>query len=106
MKKPITALVAAGALGLAMVTTTQPARAMNPWTAAAWFVGGMFTAAVLAPAFRPAYAYAGGPAYAYAGTGYGYGYGPTYASWSGGADCYTTRVRRGGVWRNARVCIQ
>ncbi len=102
MKKPITALVAAGALGLAMVTTTQPARAMDPWTAAAWFVGGMFTAAVLAPAFRPAYAYAG-PAYGYAGVWPAYA---TYGSYGGGVDCYTTRVLRGGVWRNARVCIQ
>lgn len=104
MKKPITALVAAGALGLAMVSTTQPARAMDPWTAAAWFVGGMFTAAIFAPAFRPAYAYAGGPAYAYAGTGYGFG--PTYASWGASQQCYMTRVRSGGMWRNARVCLQ
>ena len=106
MKKPITALVAAGALGLAMVTTTQPARAMDPWTAAAWFVGGMFTAAILAPAFRPAYAYAGGPAYAYAGpVGVGVGWGPTYASWAAPQQCYWTRVRQGGFWRNARVCF-
>ncbi len=104
MKKPITALVAAGALGLAMVTTTQPARAMDPWTAAAWFVGGMFTAAVLAPAFRPAYAYAGGPAYAYAGP-VGVGWGPTYASWAAPQRCYWTRIRNGGFWRNARVCF-
>jgi hypothetical protein len=104
MKKPITALVAAGALGLAMVSTTQPARAMDPWTAAAWFVGGMFTAAVLAPAFRPAYAYAGGPAYAYAGSP-GYGYGATYASWAAPQQCYWTRIRHVGVWRNARVCF-
>jgi hypothetical protein len=102
MKKPITALVAAGALGLAMVATTQPARAMDPWTAAAWFVGGMFTAAILAPAFRPAYA-STGPAYGYAGAGVW----PTYASWGAPPQqCYVTTVRRGGVWRNARVCLQ
>jgi hypothetical protein len=102
MKKPITALVAAGALGLAMVSTTQPARAMDPWTAAAWFVGGMFTAAILAPAFRPAYAYAG--PYAYAGSP-GYGYGATYASFGAPQQCYWTRIRNGGMWRNARVCF-
>lgn len=101
MKKPITALVAAGALGLAMVSTTQPARAMDPWTAAAWFVGGMFTAAVFAPAFRPAYAWAG-PSYAYAGGG---GFGPTYASWGAPQQCYWTRIRHRGMWRNARVCF-
>ena len=101
MKKPITALVAAGALGLAMVTTTQPARAMDPWTAAAWFVGGMFTAAILAPAFRPAYAWAG-PAYAYAGP---VTPGPTFVGWAAPQQCYWTRVRQGGFWRNARVCF-
>lgn len=101
MKKPVTALVAAGALGLAMVSTTQPARAMDPWTAAAWFVGGMFTAAVLAPAFRPAYASAG-PAFAFAGP---VGPGPTFVGWGPQQQCYWTRIRHGGMWRNARVCF-
>lgn len=102
MKKPITALVAAGALGLAMVSTTQPARAMDPWTAAAWFAGGLFTAAVLAPAFRPAYAYAPGPAFA---STVGFGWGPTYAAWAAPQQCYWTRIRHRGMWRNARVCF-
>jgi hypothetical protein len=96
MKKPITAVVAAGALGLAMVSTTQPARAMDPWTAAAWFVGGMFVAgAVVAPA------------YGYPYRGYGYaapvGYAPAY-SWSAPQQCYPTQIRRNGVWRSARLC--
>lgn len=87
MKKPITALVAAGALGLALVSTTQPASAMDPWTAAAWFVGGMFVAGAIAPAYGYPYGYRG--AYAYAG--------PPSA-------CYPATIRRHGHWRNVRVC--
>lgn len=86
MKKPLTALVAAGALGLALVATTQPARAMDPWTAAAWFVGGLFVGgAIVAPA-------------------YGYPYGYAAYGWAGPQRCYWTRIQRHGVWHNARVC--
>jgi hypothetical protein len=97
MEKPITALVAAGALGLAMVSTTQPARAMDPWTAAAWFIGGMFVAgAVVAPA------------YGYSHRGYGYaapiGYAPAYSAWAAPQQCYWTKIRRAGMLRDARVC--
>jgi hypothetical protein len=110
MKKPLTALVAAGSLALATVATTQPARAMDPWTAAAWFVGGLFVGGwILAPAFGTrAYAYAGpyGSAYGYSAPyGYsGYGYAPLYASYGASQRCYPARVQRQGVWHNIRVC--
>jgi hypothetical protein len=101
MKKPITALVAAGALGLSLVSTTQPASAMDPWTAAAWFVGGMFVAGAIAPA----YGYSYGQPYGYRG-GYAYagGYPGTYAYAGPQAACYPATIRRHGQWRNVRVC--
>lgn len=97
MKKPLTALVVAGALGLALVSTTQPARAMDPWTAAAWFVGGMFVAGAIAPAYGYPYGHRYGHQahYAYAAPGYG---------WSAPQECYPATIRRHGQWRNVRVC--
>ena len=82
MTRTLTTLTAAGALVAATLVTT-PARAMDPWTAAAWFVGGLFVAGLFwapyARAARP-YGYAG--AYGYApGSAYGYsaGYSPGYS---------------------------
>jgi hypothetical protein len=83
MTRTLTTLTAAGALVAATLVTT-PARAMDPWTAAAWFVGGLFVAGLFwapyARAARP-YGYAG--AYGYApGSAYGYsaGYSPGYST--------------------------
>ena len=94
MKKPIMALAAAGTLGLASVATPQSAHAMDPWTAAAWFVGGLFVGAAIAPAYGHAY---GHPA------SYRYGYAPVHAAW-GPQHCYATLIRRGNIWREARAC--
>ena len=95
MKKSLTALVAAGALGLALVSTTQPARAMDPWTAAAWFVGGMFVGgAIVGPAYGSPYGYRSSYAYA-APVGYG---------WSAPRECHPATIRRHGHWRNVQVC--
>ncbi len=95
MKKPVTAIVAAGVLGLASVAAPQPAHAVDPWTAAAWFVGGLFVgAAVLAPGYGYAYGYR---------THYPYGYAPGYAAYDP-QHCYATKIKRGGAWRKARVC--
>ena len=91
MKKPITALVAAGALGLTLVSTTQPASAMDPWTVAAWFVGGMFVAGAIAPAYGYSY-------------GHPYGYRGTYAYAGPQPACYPATIRRHGHWRNVRIC--
>lgn len=104
MKKTLTTLTAAAAFGLATVVAPAPANAMDPWTAAAWFVGGMFVGGMVA-----------GPAFASSPYGYRYAYAPTYAAWGpawgptaawGPAPtrCYWTTVRRGGVWRNAQIC--
>ena len=69
MTRTLTTLTAAGALVAATLVTT-PARAMDPWTAAAWFVGGLFVAGL----FWAPYARAARP-YGYAGA---YGYAPGY----------------------------
>jgi hypothetical protein len=99
MKKPIAALVAASALGLAMAATTQPARAMDPWTAAAWFVGGMFVAGAVA---APAYGYHYGDPYGHR-RGYAYA-APAAYGWSGRQECYPATIRRHGQWHNVSVC--
>jgi hypothetical protein len=93
MKKPVMALVASGALALATVSATKPAHAIDPWTAAAWFVGGLFVGGAIV-----------GPAYGY-GYGYGapYAYAPAYAGWAP-ERCYATKIKQGGVWYPARVC--
>jgi hypothetical protein len=109
MKRSLTALAAAGALGLALVSTTQPARAMDPWTAAAWFVGGMFVGGVVAPAYANAY---GNPygSYGYRSADYGsYGYrtasyAPVSYGWTPPQECFPATIRRHGQWRNVRVC--
>ena len=44
MTRTLTTLTAAGALVAATLVSTTPARAMDPWTAAAWFVGGAVVA--------------------------------------------------------------
>jgi hypothetical protein len=101
MKKPITALVAAGALGLSLVSTTQPASAMDPWTAAAWFVGGMFVAGAVAPA----YGYSYGQPYGYRG-GYAMRVAILEPTPMRDRRRPVTRrtIRRHGHWRNVRVC--
>jgi hypothetical protein len=43
MTRTLTTLTAAGALCVATLAAT-PARAMDPWTAAAWFAGGVLVA--------------------------------------------------------------
>lgn len=111
MRKSVTAVVAAGALGLASVSATQPAHAMDPWTAAAWFIGGMFVGgAIIAPAYaRSAYGYA---TYGYAPYGYAspyaysgpYTYAPVYNTAWATPRCYATQIRRGSAWYPARVC--
>jgi hypothetical protein len=101
MTRTLTTLTAAGALVAATLVTTTPARAMDPWTAAAWFVGG----AVVAGLFWAPYAYArpyGYAAYGYAGP-YGYGYAGPYAYASTGS-CYPAQVYTAGVYRTVRIC--
>jgi hypothetical protein len=96
MKKTLTTLTAAAALGVATVAVPAPSNAMDPWTAAAWFVGGVFVGGLVA---GPAYA-----AYPY-GYRYSYAYSPVYAAWGPApTQCYWTTMKRGGVWRNAQVC--
>jgi hypothetical protein len=114
MTRTLTTLTAAGALVAATLVTT-PARAMDPWTAAAWFVGGLFVAGLFwAPYARAARPY-GYAAYGYA-PGYSYGYAPgyTYAATAGierrqarraaNRNCYYDTVFEGGRGRNVRVC--
>jgi hypothetical protein len=122
MTRTLTTLTAAGALVAATLVTT-PARAMDPWTAAAWFVGGLFVAGLFwapyARAARPygyaAYGYAPGYSYGYA-PGYSYGYSPQYAYGAtagmerrqarraAARNCYYDTVFEGGRGRNVRVC--
>jgi hypothetical protein len=95
MTRTLTTLTAAGALVAATLVTTTPARAMDPWTAAAWFVGG----ALVAGLFWAPYVYGrplGYAAYGYAPYGYGaYGY-------AGG--CYPAQIWRAGAYRIVQVC--
>ena len=102
MTRTLTTLTAAGALVAATLVTT-PARAMDPWTAAAWFVGGLFVAGLFwapyARAARP-YGYAG--AYGYA-PGYSYGYSPGYSYGTGYAYGSTVGMERRQARRAARV---
>jgi hypothetical protein len=96
MTRTFTTLTAAGALVAATLVTT-PARAMDPWTAAAWFVGGLFVAGLFwapyARAARP-YGYAG--AYGYA-PGYSYGYSPGYSYGYSPGYSYGTRYAYGST---------
>jgi hypothetical protein len=64
---------------------------MDPWTAAAWFVGGMFVGGAIAPAYGYPY-------------GYSYGYRGAYAYAGPQAACYPATIRRHGHWRNVRIC--
>jgi hypothetical protein len=101
MTRTLTTLTAAGALVAATLVTTTPARAMDPWTAAAWFVGG----AVVAGLFWAPWVQArplGYSAYGYA-PGYGaYGYAQPvgYASRS----CYPAQIWQGGFPRTVSIC--
>jgi hypothetical protein len=102
MTRTLTTLTAAGALVAATLVTTTPARAMDPWTAAAWFVGG----AVVAGLFWAPWAYGATRPYGYAAYGYAgpYGYyGAPYA-YASTRGCYPAQVLQGGVYRTVRVC--
>jgi hypothetical protein len=76
---------------------------MDPWTAAAWFVGGAIVAGLFWAPYAQARGYYG--AYGYApGYGYGaYGYQPVgYVT--GARSCYPAQVWQGGIPRTVRVC--
>ena len=131
MKKIVTALVAIGTVSIASVSAPPSARAMDPWTAAAWFTGGLVVGAAIAPAFAYAPGYSAGyypyeTSYGYrAGYGYPYGYNPRYANpfnydyvyrpygvpasygsvyaWAG-PPCQVRWARYAGDWRSARTC--
>ena len=103
MTRTLTTLTAAGALVAATLVTTTPARAMDPWTAAAWFVGG----AVVAGLFWAPWVQArplGYARYGYA-PGYGaYGYGSQARRLRVDGSCYPAQVWQGGVPRTVRIC--
>jgi hypothetical protein len=106
MTRTLTTLTAAGALVAATLVTTTPARAMDPWTAAAWFAGGAIVAGLFwAPwvQARPL----GYSAYGYAPGYSAYGYAPGYASVgyaTTARSCYPAQIWQGGFPRTVRVC--
>jgi hypothetical protein len=101
MTRTLTTLTAAGALVAATLVTATPARAMDPWTAAAWFVGGAVVAGLFwAPwvQARPlGYAYGYAPGYG----AYGYAQPVGYAS---APSCYPAQIWQGGFPRTVRIC--
>jgi hypothetical protein len=108
MTRTLTTFTAAGALVAATLVTTTPARAMDPWTAAAWFAGG----AIVAGLFWAPWAYGATRPYGYAAYGYApgysaYGYAPGYAPVGYAAtarSCYPAQIWQGGIPRTVRVC--
>jgi hypothetical protein len=101
--KTLTTLAALSAVGLAAVTTPQPAQARyygyGGGAVAAGVIGGLAAGAIIgSAAARPYYGYGYGPGY------YGYGPGPVYY----GPSCWWTSQRVwdgwGWRWRRVRVC--
>jgi hypothetical protein len=114
MRKTFTALAAAGVICLATVAATTPARAIDPWTAAVFLIGGIYVGSTygMPYAYNTAY-YRAGP--------YGYGpYGPqpyAYAppppppvAYQGYVDkgpterCQQATMMVDGATRQVRIC--
>lgn len=120
MTRTLTTLTAAGALVAATIVTPTPARAMDPWTAAAWFVGGALVAGLLwapyaygrplgyaAYGYAPGYSYGYAPGYSYGySPGYSYGYAPGYSSGYGYAPRYSYASTVGMERRQTRRAIR
>src|SRR5215813_9237724 len=100
MMKTLTALAAAGTIGLAAIAAPSTAEARWGWgggAVAAGVIGGLAAGAIIGSAAAGPYYYGGyGPGY-YGGYGPAYygGYGPGYA-YAGG--CYVTRQRIWDGW--------
>lgn len=104
MRKTLTAIAAAAALGLATLAAPQPAQARHGHFGGAIF-GGLAAGAILGAAAGPYYyGYGPGP-YAYGPGPYAYAPGPAYYA---SGPCYWTGQRFWNGyrwhWRRMRVC--
>jgi hypothetical protein len=96
MMKTLTALAAAGAIGIAAVAAPAPAQARNEGAIAGAAIGGLAAGAIIGSAVAPRYDY-----------GY-YAAEPVYGGPYAYGSCYTVRQKvwtdYGPRWRRVRVC--
>jgi hypothetical protein len=111
MTKRFTALATAGAICLATVATTTPARALDPWTATVLVIGGIYIGSTygMPYAYNTAY-YRAGP-YSYAAPP-PYAYAPpappvvphNYGDKSPSERCQPATMMVEGAQRQVRIC--